>query len=115
MLEGEVLSVSTLHGGAAIEAVDIELNNVLQNIMDPNTESDKMRKVVLEIKIKPNKERNIGQVLFQAKSQLAPAEALETQILIDKDRAGRAMASEFKTQQEERGAVLPINGTTGVK
>ena len=115
MLEGEVLSVSTLHGGAALEAVDIELNNVLQNILDPNTEADKMRKVVLEIKIKPNKERNIGQVLFQAKSQLAPAEALETQILIDKDRAGRAMASEFKTQQEEMGGVLPMHAAGGTK
>lgn len=103
----ETLTSANLHGGAALEALDYEIQNVLQNICDPNTEPAKMRSATLVIKFKPNKERNIATILFQASSNLAPAEALETSAFIGKDASGRAVANEVNTPEPEQN-LLPF-------
>jgi hypothetical protein len=101
------LTSATLYGGAALEALDHELQNVLQNICDPNTEPAKMRSATLVVKFKPNKERNIATIFFQASSNLAPAEALETSAFIGKDASGRAVANEINTQEPDQ-KLLPF-------
>jgi hypothetical protein len=106
----EKLTLATMYDGAAIEAVDHELQNVVNNIIDVNTEAERIREVTLKIKIKPNKERNLGSVTFQATSKLAPCEALETSILIDRDKAGRGVAYEHYSRQDDFQGVLPIEG-----
>ena len=106
MEELQKLSVATLYDGAVVEAVDYCLQEVLDNYLDPNTEAEKAREVILKIKIKPNKERNFGSITFQAASKLAPAQPLETAILIDRDRRGRAVAVEHFTRP--KGKLLPL-------
>lgn len=106
----EKLTLATLYGGAAIEAVDVELQNVVDNIIDVNSEAEKIREVNLKIKIKPNKERNLGSVVFQASSKLAACEPLETAILIDKDPSGQGVAYEHYSRQDEFQGILPIKG-----
>ncbi len=76
MHEKEPITLATLYSGAVIEAVDHEIANALANIMDVNTSPSQARTVTLKLKIKPNKERNIASVAFQASSALAAAEAL---------------------------------------
>ena len=113
--EKEPITLGTLYSGAVIEAVDHEIANALANIMDVNTSPSQARTVTLKLKIKPNKERNIAGVTFQAKSSLAPAEALETSIIIDKDKAGRAVAFELRPESQCNQGVLPIFGMGGEK
>lgn len=113
MKEKEKVSLASLYGGAVIEAVDHEIQNVLTNIQDVNTSPGATRSVSLQIKIKPNKERNIASLTFQASSKLAPAEALESSIIIDRDQAGRAVAFELSESNPYNQGVLPIFGATG--
>ena len=115
MKEKQPITLATLLGGAIIEAVDHEIGNVLSNIQDPNTSSGAARTVTLSLKIKPNKERNIAQVTFQAASKLAPAEALETSILIDRDKSGKAVGFEMAKGNEYNQGVLPIFAQGGEK
>ena len=110
------VSLSTIGGGAAVERFDDELRRVLDNIIDPNTPPKAMRKVTLEVKIKPDVDREIGQVEIVVKSQIAPAEAYETKFIIGKDM-GRGVATEYispkqRTLQEsiEDKKVLQMKG-----
>jgi len=110
MQEKDPITLATLYSGAVIEAVDHEIANALANIMDPNTSPSSARTVTLKLKIKPNKERNIASVTFQASSALAAAEALETSILIDRDKAGKPLAFELRPESQLNQGVLPIFG-----
>ena len=67
------VSLTNLGGGAAVELFDNELALVLDNIQDPNTEARKVRKITLEITIKPDNDRSFGEVMIQAKSAIAPS------------------------------------------
>ncbi|MDY0274766.1 MAG: hypothetical protein RBR42_04910 [Desulfomicrobium sp.] len=111
MKEKEPITLSALYGGAVVEAVDHEISNALSNIMDVNTSPTQARTVTLKLKIKPNKERNIASVAFQASSTLAPAEALETSIIIDRDESGRPTAFELSPGGPQEASILPFFGT----
>ena len=80
--------------------------------MDVNTNATQTRTVTLKLKVKPGKERNIASVTFQASSTLAPAEALETSIIIDRDQHGEPAAFEL-LQKEPPLKVLPVYGVGG--
>ena len=92
------IKIEELDEGGALEAVNVELTNALENILDPNTEAKKERKVTLEIKFKGDENRNLCNVSYQAKTSLAPAKAQETNVLVDRDKkSGKATASELRS------------------
>ena len=109
------VSLATIGGGAAVERFDDELKRVLDNIIDPNTPPKALRKVTLEVKIKPDADREIGQVEILVKSQIAPAEAYETKFIIGKD-LGHGVATEFipprqmSMKEQVSKKVLPMKG-----
>lgn len=78
----QIVSLANLGEGAVIEAFDTELQRVLQNIVDPNTDAKQAREITLKVKIKPDSERSIGMVSIVATSKLAPAKPVESTILI---------------------------------
>ncbi len=84
MREQEPVTLQNLYEGAALEAVNYELANVFANIQDPNTEATLQREVTLKIKIKPNQERGIAEVSFQAVPKLAPSKMVATTVLLDR-------------------------------
>lgn len=51
-LESERLSLVTIRGGAAVEMFDRQLDRVMQNIADINTDK-KPRKIIVEVAIAP--------------------------------------------------------------
>lgn len=108
MRETQPVTLATLYGGAAIEAVDHELQNAMNNIVDVNTKAEAARMVTLKLTIKPNKERNIASITFYADSKLAPAEALETSVLIDRDISGKTAAFEMTRTNEHGQEVIPF-------
>lgn len=101
------LKIETLAGGAVVEALEHEIQNMLNNIADPNTEAKKPREVRLVIKVKPNEHRNMADVLVQTSSKLVPAAPLETSILIDRGHTGEAVAAEMWAGEVPGQAQLP--------
>ena len=66
----EVVTLVTIGDGAALELFQAELEKVLRNIADPNTEADKVRKITLEVKFTPSKARDTGDVEIRCTSKL---------------------------------------------
>jgi len=89
-----LLTVESLAGGGAVERLHKALQEVLENILDPNTPAKKPRKAVLELIIKPNEQRNMGEMTISTKTTLCAPEPIETSIFIDTDKKGKAVASE---------------------
>lgn len=61
----------SIGGGAALELFGSELQRVMENIRDPNTEAKGTRKITLEFLFKPNEHREMVSTLISAKSTLA--------------------------------------------
>lgn len=102
------LKIETLYQGGAVERLHAEMQRVLANIADPNTPAKKVRKVKLEISIKPNEQRNMAEVIVSTSSVIVPPEPLETSIYIDVDRTtGEVAASEMVGGENPEQELLP--------
>ena len=101
------LTIESLYGGGAVERLHGAMQEALQNILDPNTPAKKARKVKLELTIKPNEQRNMAEMLVTTSCTLCPPEPLETSIIIDKDREGKAHASELAGGENPVQNALP--------
>lgn len=100
------MSLTNLSGGAAIEAFDIELARVLENIEDPNTVATNKRKITMEVIFKPNKERNIIEIVHGCKTVLAAVEPCETTAFLAKEK-GKTVLHEINRHEEEQ-VTLPF-------
>jgi len=107
-----VLNKTTLEQlamGAVMEAFDYELQNVVENILDPNTEAKAKREITIKLKVKPNEHRNMADVEAHTASKLAPARPIETTLLFDRDKQGKPLAAELGANQGAPGQFrLPI-------
>lgn len=98
-MEKSIVNLNTFAGGSLAVKLNEELQSIIDNIADPNTDAAKVRKLTLTISIKPSVKRSTAQVQIQAKSALAPAIASETTIVIDKDiKTGKIVAAEIGNQ-----------------
>jgi hypothetical protein len=91
----EHLSLANLAGGAAVEAFDHALGEVLENIRDPNTDPKAKREINLKIWIKPNEHRNLGDIGIVCTHKTAPQATIPTSIIIDRNSDGKAVANEL--------------------
>jgi len=68
-----------------MEQFEIKLQEVIQNIMNPNTPFNASRKIVLELTFKPNDEdREMVTVQAKSKSTLAPYKSINIQMAVGK-------------------------------
>jgi hypothetical protein len=105
------ISIESMAGGAAVEAVNHCINEVLQNIMDPNTTAKQKRQVVLTLSFIPNEHRNMMDISFTASSKLAAAAPVETAAIIDKDHeTGEMVGLELFDGQNPGQHTLPVEG-----
>lgn len=74
------VKLSDLDGGVVEELFQGELSKVLSNIMDENTDADKIREINIKMRIKPTKARDMGTVQIDATSKLAPTQPVQTTI-----------------------------------
>jgi len=82
----ENMNIANIADGALVERADEEIKKVLENIMDPNTPSKAKRKVTITLVFEPKEDiRDMSEVTFSVKSQLAPAKAISTSIAFEKD------------------------------
>ena len=82
------LSLATLKCGAAIELVDAALQELLENIIDPNTSATAKRAVTMKLSLTPDQERESMHIGIDVKSSFAPHEAIGTIAFIAHTRDG---------------------------
>lgn len=98
-MPNNIINLNTFANGSLAEQMNNELQNIIDNIDDPNTNPTTARKLTVEIVIKPNQRRNGANVQINTKSKLAPIIPTETTIIIDRDiKSGRVMAAEIGKQ-----------------
>lgn len=51
------ISLDSLGGGALIERVNLAMDQIARNIMDPNTDPEKARKITITLTFKTDKSR----------------------------------------------------------
>lgn len=94
------IRIDSFAGGVLKEKFEEELTKVLENIADPNTKEETVRKISLDIKFKPDSDREIAQVEINSKSALAGTKSVGTMIMIGRDlEKNKVFASEFGKSQ----------------
>lgn len=91
-------SVLEMARGAIMERVDHEVEKVLDNILDVNTEPEKARKITLVLEFKPNDSRDIIRLTAAATSKLAPTYGVGTTLAVGSDENGEMMIAEIVPQ-----------------
>jgi len=112
------VDINSLSGGALTEKVNIELRKLAENVLDPNTKPDAVRTLTIQIKVKPNENRQVGTSEMTVKSQLAPSKGIPTSFVFDFDAEGKAVMQELITGDRNQ-LIINNNGDvsddTGLK
>lgn len=90
------LSLSTVCGGCAEERFNFELQKILENILDPNTDATAERSVTLTVKVKPDEDRQMMRSTLTVSSKPAPLSPQSSFAMVGKDVRGKAEAHEVK-------------------
>jgi hypothetical protein len=86
------INIGNVADGAMIEAFQLELQKVIQNIMDPSTEATAKRYIRLELMLKPKDDRIQLNTEFTCTSKLAGIIPVDSRIFIGKDSEGQLVA-----------------------
>lgn len=103
-MQEKIVDLATLARGAVSEKFEYELQKILRNILDPNTDPTKARSLTLKITFKPDFNRESTMVQVNATSSLAPEMPVTTALYIE-ERNGMVSASEYSPY--EQGELLP--------
>jgi hypothetical protein len=96
--EVPVLTLSTLADGAALELFQAELDRVLRNIQDPNTDAKPTRKITLEVSFHPDEAREVGEVKVKVSARLAGSKGAKTRVFFGRHK-GQLVATEYNPTQ----------------
>lgn len=99
-MNSELLSLSNICGGAVEEVFQRELDLLLKNIADVNTNPEAVRSLTLDFKIKPFKDRSGAQVEFVCKSKTAGVEPQKGTMFLQ--RTGNSLAALAHNPQQAR-------------
>jgi hypothetical protein len=109
----ETVSLESIGAGAAVERFQLALQEVLDNIIDPNTDAKKARVITLKITMKPDENREFSSAEISVGTTLAPITPVKTKIFIGRDQQGHGVACEYDPDQMQMFAKpeLPANVT----
>lgn len=86
-------------GGKLLVQLNKALEKVTENIQDPNTDAQKVRKINVSISLRPNDERNFVSTTVETKLSLAPELGATTALSMGRDlRTGEVEAIEIFNQ-----------------
>ena len=86
-------------GGKLSVQLNKALEKVTENIQDPNTDAQKVRKINVSISLRPNDERNFVSTTVETKLSLAPELGATTALSVGRDlRTGEVEAVEIFNQ-----------------
>lgn len=92
------VTLDTIGGGALRELFEAELNRVLANITDPNTDETTKRTIALTVTFKPNSDRDIADVDLACSSKLAGITKVRTRLYVGRQQ-GKLIAIESDPRQ----------------
>ena len=95
----EIKGLDDMMGGAVTERFNAALKTCLKNIIDPNTDATKARKVTLELTIKPSKDRTTADFNLLCRPTLAPPVAVTQSMVINRNDAGEVVALQTAANQ----------------
>jgi hypothetical protein len=98
------ISLATLAGGAAIEAVNEELERVWKDICDPNVPPKVKREVTLKLIFEPDEERQFITIGISVDKKLAKPRASVARVELAHGAGGKIIAVEIMSRQ------LPLDG-----
>lgn len=93
-----IINLEKFASGALSEKFNMAYKEVLENILDPNTDFKTKRKLTLELNFTLTEDRELSIVDISTKTKLAPNTPTSTKILIDRDGNGGIVASEYEKQ-----------------
>lgn len=97
----DVVSLTTLKGGVAIEMFDHQLRRLLNNIADENTEPEEARQITLKVTVKPDPDREQAVILVECKAnKLAGIRSQGSTAYIGR-RRGQVVAVEYDPRQAD--------------
>lgn len=86
-------------GGKLSAQINKALQDVTENILDPNTDETKVRKITVTISMKANKNRDYVATAVETKTTLAPTLGAVTALCVGKDlRTGEVDCVEIGSQ-----------------
>lgn len=83
--------------GALAARFNEELQKVLENIADPNTEPHKNRTITVQVKIHGDERRDVVNTGVTVKSKLLPAKEADTKMMMGMDDNGNVVGKELKS------------------
>lgn len=102
------LRVENICRGGLVERIHEEILRAIANIVDPNTDPKKARKVKVEISIRPNEQRNMAEIAVNVSSTLQAPRPIETGIMIGYNPlTGEVGASELASGEFEDQLSFP--------
>jgi len=99
MEEKDGISLDTLNQGAAVERFNMALQEVLNNIQDPNTNPKAPRAVTLKCTFKPDEDRGLANIIVDVVPKLAPIAPFGVRVFMGRDKDGKGYASEEHPMQ----------------
>lgn len=96
----EIVTLSNIANGAAVELFDHELKRVMANIKDPNADAKKKREVTLKVTLSPYADRSGAEMSLSVVSKTVPVNGVRGTIFVARDE-GEYKAFSHDTRQEE--------------
>ncbi len=98
MTTPQEVTLDTIGNGALLELFQAELARVLANITDPNTDDVAKRVISIQVKFKPNRERDVAEIDLSCNSKLAGIRSVSSQVFLGR-QGGRLVAVESNPKQ----------------
>lgn len=95
----ENLKFEEIKGGAALEMVNIELQKVFNDVVDPNKEPTSSRKVSVDVVFAPSDDGQVGQMVVRVKSTLGKQRDLGSSVYFGVAEGNVGLCSEQNRNQ----------------
>jgi len=94
----QIGKLDELMDGALTERFNYEMERVLQNVFDVNTNPKAKRQIQIVIDITPNERRDAAEFKVDVKSKVAPPIAVAQTVMLYQDDDGNVTATELTGQ-----------------
>ena len=108
----KMINLDNFANGAFAERVNEGLQQVLENLADPNTEWKPKRKLNIELTFETSEDRELTEVNIVVKPKLIPKSIVSTRMMIDRTLEGEILGTEFKKQLPGQ-TVIKVDSETG--
>lgn len=97
-MEQRISRLDDLMNGAMTERFNRELEAVMRNIQDPNTDPKAKRKITIALEFTPNERRDMATLKMDIQSRLAASAAISQAVFLHVDDDGNVSATEVINQ-----------------